>query len=126
MILSVQVEQELLSEDCLRQWLPLTLEQRCIRIKQLYDASVKPWRLHYFYKRNGVVWRATSKNFVAQARRLPQLEAQRQEFALMLIKLICDGVPVMYFDETSFQLEMTMRKAFYTRQNKLVMPIPRG
>ena len=72
------------------------------------------------------MWRATSKNFVAQASRLPQLETQRQAFALMLIKLICDGVPVMYFDETSFQLEMTMRKAFYTRQNKLVMPIPRG
>ena len=45
---------------------------------------------------------------------------------MMLIKLITDGIPVMYFDETSFQLEMTVRKAFYTRQNKLVMPIPRG
>ena len=72
------------------------------------------------------MWRATSKNFVAQASRLPQLEAERQSFAFMLIKLICDGVPVMYFDETSFQLEMTMRRAFYPRQNKLVLPIPRG
>ena len=32
----------------------------------------------------------------------------------------------MYFDETSFQLEMTMRRAFYPRNNKLVIPIPRG
>ena len=44
----------------------------------------------------------------------------------MLIKLISDGIPVMYFDETSFQLEMAVKKAFYTRKNKLVMPIPRG
>ncbi len=44
----------------------------------------------------------------------------------MLIKYITDGVPVMYFDETSFQLEMTLRRAFYPRQEKLVMPIPRG
>ena len=44
----------------------------------------------------------------------------------MLIKLISDGIPVMYFDETSFQLEMTVKKVFYTRKNKLVMPIPRG
>ena len=28
-----KVERELLSEDCLRRWVPLTLEQRCIRIK---------------------------------------------------------------------------------------------
>ena len=57
---------------------------------------------------------------------MPKLENQRQEFALMLIKLISDGIPVMYFDETSFQLEMSVKKAFYTRKNKLVMPIPRG
>jgi len=44
----------------------------------------------------------------------------------MLIKFINDGVPVMYFDETSFQLEMTMRRAFYPRMNKLVIPMPRG
>ena len=98
----VQIERELLSEDCLHRWLPLTLEQRCIRIKQLYGTDVKPWRLHYFYKRNGVVWRATSKNFFPKASRLPELEIQRQNFAWMLIKLIFDGVPVMYFDETSF------------------------
>ena len=28
-----EVERELLSEDCLRRWIHLTLEQRCIRIK---------------------------------------------------------------------------------------------
>ncbi len=92
----------------------------------MYGASVKPWRLHYFYKRNEVIWRTTQKNFFAQARRLPQLEIERQEFALMLIKYITDGIPVMYFDETSFQLEMTLRRAFYPRKDKLVMPIPRG
>ena len=68
------MERELLSEDCLRQWLPLTLEQRCVRIKQVYGASVNPWRLHSFYKRNEVIWRPTQKNFFAQAHRLPQLE----------------------------------------------------
>ena len=92
----------------------------------MYNVSIKPWRLHYFYKRNGVIWRTTQKNFFAPASRMPKLENQRQEFALMLIKLITDGIPVMYFDETSFQLEMTVKKAFYTRKHKLVMPIPRG
>ena len=77
MTISEQVERALLSEDCLRKWLPLTLKQRCIRIMELYDVSVKPNRLHDFYRRNGVIWRATSKNFVAAAHRLPLLDVQR-------------------------------------------------
>ena len=81
----------------------------------MYGAKVKPWRLHYFYKRNGVVWRSASKNFTVPASRLPQLEEQRRQFALKLVQFISDGIPVMYFDETSFQLEMTVKRAFYPR-----------
>ena len=44
----------------------------------------------------------------------------------MLIKYMGDGVPLMYFDETSFQIDLTMRRAFYQRKDKLVLPIPRG
>ena len=39
---SVQVERELLSEDCLRQWLPLTLVQRSTRIMELCGAHISP------------------------------------------------------------------------------------
>ena len=95
---SEKIKKYLRSEAMLQRWAHLSLVQRCVKIKRVYNVDVKRESL-----RNGVRNRPVKANLYPHSRDLDELNDERLEFAEKLREYIFDDhTHVIYFDETSF------------------------
>ena len=99
---SETIEKELLSTECLTNWVHMSIIKRCEKIKKIYKVEVKRERLRRFYKRNSISCRSAHTNLYPHGHNLALLKAQRIEFADKLAQYIVDGVPILYYDHTTF------------------------
>ena len=101
----------------------MNLASRCLKIRELFDVEVKREKLGVFYRRNGVHWRATGRKFMPSGGNLELLEALRMEFAQDLAEHIVHGRPVIYFDETTLNSWCAIRRAWFFKGQKFVVPL---
>ena len=78
------------------------LQRRVVFIKQQYNVDCTVDRLRAFYQRNNVTYRVTSTNWRVDNDEQEILEQQRRQFALKLHTIKQRNLPIVYFDECSF------------------------
>ena len=85
---SKEIEEYLLSTDCLNNWAHLSILQRCEKIWQDFKVRIKRHKLQLFYKRNNIRWKISYTKFYPHGHDLTLLQAKRIEFAME----ICDAI----------------------------------
>ena len=120
---SEAIEWKLLSPLCLRNWAHMSLKKRCAKIARVHNVRVTYEGLRRFYLRNGVRKKPTSTRYYPHGKSLALLEAQRMEFALKLAEYISEGVPIMYFDESSMNAYQCQKSAWYPRHMQFQVPV---
>ena len=80
-------------------------------------------KLRRFYLRNGIQRRATGKKFLPSGYNLELLEARRMEFSEDLAEHLVHDRPIVYFDETTLNSWIALKKAWYFKDRKFVVPV---
>ena len=93
-----------MSHTVLKELAPHPLWRRVLIIKQKFDIEISKQNLFVVYRRNCITFRCGSKQWrrddVAQA----ALDEERRDFAVQLQALKQAGAPIVYFDESSFNV----------------------
>ena len=84
---------------------------------------MKREKLRTFYHQNQVKLRPARTNFYPHGKNLALLEAKRMEFAMDLGTYIAEGVPCIYFDETSMNQGNAQKRAWYVPYEKFNVPV---
>ena len=101
-IKDADTEAQLLSHAVLETMAPMSLQQRILYIKQRYKTDVTARRLRTFYLNNNVTYRVTSTSWRVDEHEKEDLERQRRAYAARLLDIKRRGLPLVYFDESSF------------------------
>ena len=70
-------------------------------------------KLRLFYLRNGIAHRATGKKCLPNGYNWELLEARRMEFSEELAEHLAHHRPAIYFDETSCDPSVPLKKAWF-------------
>jgi hypothetical protein len=88
---SKRIEEQLLSSVFLRQYAPLTIVERCQRIKERFNVVVARETLRKFYIRNDVRYYRSRPQLYAFTWDMAELEQRRFDYAEMLCEYIHDS-----------------------------------
>ena len=123
---SPEIERELLSTDCLTKWAHLTILKRCEKIWREYRVRVGRHKLTLFYQRNNIRCKTARAKYYPHGKNLQLLEARRIEFAMRMTEYIFEGQPIIYCDETSFRGDRPQKKAWFYKDRRFEVPVPKG
>ncbi|MEE3208035.1 MAG: hypothetical protein VX239_03785, partial [Candidatus Thermoplasmatota archaeon] len=102
---SADIEAELIQPDLLRAWAGLSIEERVhkvnLRHPHLACTSIK---LRAFYLRHGIRYRRGDYSYFEAANKTRPLELKRRLFALTLQSLTMLSEPVVFADESQFNV----------------------
>ena len=101
--------EKLLDRTLLQQWSGLNLQQRCVLIERDFNLKLSLMGLQMFYKRNGVKYLQVS--YIYQ-QGLTRPVSAIEKFAVELAKKTRAGLPLIYFDEASFNLWLRNRRTW--------------
>ena len=87
---STEIEKELLSEECLKNWAHLSLKKRAVKIKLKYDFTINKESLRLFYKNNRLAFGSARPDLFPHNKDLRLLEEQRQDFAEKMVNWTYD------------------------------------
>ena len=99
------------------------MQQRCILIEKDFGLKLSLKGLQQFYERNGVRYLAVGYIYSQAIRRSTEAV---EAFAMRLAKTIAEGVPLLYFDEASFNLWLRNRRTWTPRVDPVKYPIGRN
>jgi hypothetical protein len=121
---SEAVEKQLLSPQLLSKWTHLTLQQRVELILKKYKVKISAHKLRLFYRRNNMRYRQTAMKPYPHHRSPEQLEQERMEWALMITDYIANDYPIIYMDESAFNIEMRQSRVWHSRDSKPIINAP--
>ena len=81
--------------------------------------------LYRFYIRNGVKWKKMTKQLHAESLEPNKKYIERMVFAFKLNKIISQNKPLIYMDETTFNLFMKQSKGWYYKEDEFEVPLPK-
>ena len=98
-----EVSRYLLDRGVLQRWAGLCLQQRCLQLELDMGVKITHTALRNFYCTHNVRYRSVSFTY-QQA--MKKSRALVLHFSLTLARLISDDKPIVYFDESSFNMWM--------------------
>ena len=93
-------------------------------ILKKHKVKISAHKLSLFYKRNNMRYRQTAMKPYPHHRTPEQLEQERMEWALMITDYIADNYPIIYMDESAFNIEMRQSRAWHSRDSKPIIASP--
>ena len=99
----------LLNRETLAKWAQFTLAHRCAILRQHYNIDIEWWALRNFYVKHKIGLYAT--NYVYQ-QSLNANSNELRRFAVEIGDLVDKEKPVVYFDESSFNMWMRKNKTW--------------
>ncbi len=112
----------LIDQTTLQSWAGKGLRERALLATNKFGVNVSVNSLWKFYHMNNVSFRNVQKVYRTSLIRKPQLEMEREQFALKLGHLIRNGAPVIYCDESSFNNWSLDNKSWSTSELFIELP----
>ena len=98
--LTDEQEEILCSDEYLQKWAPLSLEQRCHLVHEMWGVSISPWLLSRTYRAHRIT-KTKAKYYTAHKWSKAELHVSRRFFTLAVLSLLQDEEEILYFDETT-------------------------
>ena len=111
-IKDAEFEKRLLSNEMMQIMAPMCLQRRVDYINQKFGANVNLCRLKYFYKKNDVSFRVSSRSWKIKEGELAGLNEERRQFAIKLEQIKQNNEEIV-----SAFLEITRYRVFWKRHD---------
>ena len=121
---SKDIKAELIHPELLRAWAGLSLEDRANKVKDRYPhLHCSKLVLRDFYIKHGIKYRRGDYSYFEAANLTKPLELKRRLFALTLQSLQMLNEPVIFADESQFNVWMQKRYYWQPRDCRVTLPM---